>query len=274
MKIAVLSGKGGTGKTYVAVNLAAAAGRCTYIDCDVEEPNGRLFLKPENVRTVEIETFIPSFDTAKCTGCRKCVDFCRFNALVYIRSVPKVFSEVCHACGGCEIVCPEGAISEIGRPIGHLELGRCGGINAVTGVLNPGEASGVGVIRAALQHSSALTIIDCPPGSACNVMECVSEADFCILVAEPTAFGFHNFRMVHELASLLNKPCGLVVNKEDHPYEPLETYCRDNDLPVLAKIPYDSDTARLIAQGEIVIRKDAHTANLFRQILNRIGGAS
>ena len=192
MKIACLSGKGGAGKTLAAVNLAAAAGSAVYIDCDVEEPNGRLFFKPEQVKTETVSALLPEFDANKCTGCRKCVQFCRFHALMYIREKPMVFPEVCHSCGGCMLVCPEGAVTETPKPVGVLETGSHNNVRVVTGILNPGEASGVPVIRQALKRAWGLTVIDCPPGSACPVMESAADAGCCLLVAEPTAFGFHN----------------------------------------------------------------------------------
>ena len=273
MRIACLSGKGGAGKTLVAVNLIAAAAAGTYIDCDVEEPNGRLFLKPEGVRTQDVCTLLPVFDADKCTGCRQCVKFCRFNALMYIKDKPMVFSEVCHSCGGCMLVCPENAITERPKPIGVLEVGSCGDIKVVTGVLNPGEATGVPVIRQALKQAQGLTVLDCPPGSACAVMESVMDADFCLLVAEPTAFGFHNFKMVCELAALMGKPCGVVINKQDEPYEPLEGFCRENNLPVLGRIPYDPQIAALAAQGQLAVEKDEGLRRLFVDLLDSIGGA-
>ena len=136
MKIAVLSGKGGAGKTFVSVNLAAAAKKAVYVDCDVEEPNGRLFLKPKEIQEQEITTVIPKFDQGKCTGCRTCVDFCRFHALIYIKEKPKLFSEVCHACGGCSLVCPSGAVTEEERVIGKVESGIHEQIKVITGILN------------------------------------------------------------------------------------------------------------------------------------------
>ena len=210
MKIACLSGKGGAGKTLTAVNLAAAAEKAVYIDCDVEEPNGRLFFRPDHVVTETVCSLLPEFDAGACTGCRECVQFCRFHALMYVKDKPMVFSEVCHSCGGCSLVCPKKAITEKKKPIGILETGDSQTVRVVTGILNPGEASGVPVIREALKKAEGLTIIDCPPGSACSVMESVMDADFCILVAEPTAFGFHNFQMVCQLVSLLGKKmrCG------------------------------------------------------------------
>jgi len=272
MKIACLSGKGGAGKTLVAVNLAAVAGPATYIDCDVEEPNGRLFLKPEQPETETVSALLPDFDGSKCTGCKKCVQFCRFHALMYIREKPMVFPEVCHSCGGCMLVCPEGAIAEKPKPIGTLELGTRGALRVVTGILNPGEASGVPVIRQALTKAEGTTIIDCPPGSACPVMESVTAADYCLLVAEPTAFGFHNFKMVHELARLLGKKCGVVINKQDSPYAPLEQFCEAKALPILARIPYDRNIAALAADGQILSEQDEAFQAVFRELLDKIGG--
>ncbi len=273
MKLACLSGKGGAGKTFVAVNLAAAAQPCTYIDCDVEEPNGRLFLKPEFLETKEVYTSLPQFDGAKCNDCKKCVAFCKFHALVYIKEKPMVFSEVCHNCGGCQLVCPEGAVSEIKKPIGVLELGQHKEINVVTGILNEGEASGVGVIKGALEYATEMTILDCPPGSACSVMETVMDVDYCILVAEPTAFGFHNVKMVYELVTLLGKPCGMVINKETEPYLPLEAFCKEKNIPILERIPYNPVFGAYIANGDIVSEVIPEEKKRFTALLEKIGGS-
>lgn len=273
MKLAVLSGKGGAGKTFVSVNLAAAAGSATYIDCDVEEPNGRLFLRPESLTSKIINIKQPVFDSEKCTGCRKCVTFCRFNALVYVKSKPMLFSAVCHSCGGCRLVCPSGAVSETEKPVGNVECGKSGDIRVVTGCMDLGEASGIPVIKEALVESSnsgELTVIDCPPGSACSVMESVQDADYCLLVAEPTVFGLHNFKMVYELVSLLHKPCGVVINKADGKYTELDTFCREHGVPVLLRIPYSEKLARLGASGQIAALADSEYAEMFRSLLDNI----
>lgn len=277
MKIAVLSGKGGAGKTLMAVNLAAAIGNGVYVDCDVEEPNGRLFLNPEREAETEVTTVLPEFDPEKCTGCRKCVDFCRFHALVYIKNRPKVFSEVCHSCGGCSLVCPASAVTEKKRVIGRLETGKRGELKVITGVLNPGEASGVPVISLALEkgaEAGETVIIDCPPGSACPVVESIKDADYCLLVAEPTAFGFHNFCMVHELVSLLQKPCGVIINKEEEHYEPLEEYCRQNKLPVLLRIPYRAEIAEAVSRGKLLVEELPQYMDEFKKLADRIGGGA
>lgn len=275
MKIAVLSGKGGAGKTLTAVNLAAAAGQSVYIDCDVEEPNGRLFLKPQDIKSTEVTTALPEFDPEKCTGCRTCVDFCRFHALVYIKDKPKVFAEVCHSCGGCSLVCPDQAVTEREKVIGRVETGHHGETRVVTGILNLGEASGVPVIQEALKEAEGQNVpvlIDCPPGSACPVVESISDADFCILVAEPTAFGFHNFCMVHELAALLGKPCGVVINKWEGLYEPLEEYCTEKKLPILLRIHYEERIAEIVSSGKILVEEVPEYRKIFQELLKKTGG--
>lgn len=283
MKIACLSGKGGAGKTFVSVNLALAIRNdlvrkedlkkedsVTYIDCDVEEPNGRLFFNPVNRREQSVSKLLPEFDASKCNGCKECVTFCRFHALMYIKEKPMVFPEVCHSCGGCKMVCPEHAVWEKEKPIGTLEIGFHNTIKVVTGILNPGEASGIPIIKEALRQAEGVTVIDCPPGSACSVMESVMDADYCVLVVEPTAFGFHNFKMVHELVSLLHRKCGVVINKESGIYEPLEEYCKRQNLPILARIPYDSEIAAKTAEGKIISECGDRMKNIFEELYRRI----
>ena len=250
MKIAVLSGKGGTGKTLLSVNLAAVGGlenkaeKVTYVDCDVEEPNGRLFLKPDDIIEENVSVSIPSVNKDLCTGCRRCVEFCKFNALAIIKDKVLVFDEVCHGCGGCQLVCPEGAMTEKPRLIGKIEQGISQNVNVLTGVLNTGEVSGVPVIRRLLEKSSTqadgqrlqsneLTIIDCPPGCACVVMESIKDADYCILVAEPTIFGAHNLEMVYDLVKMYGKKFGVALNKTlekendgDIQINPSEEFCK------------------------------------------------
>lgn len=274
MKIAVLSGKGGTGKTFVSVNLAITAKNSVYIDCDVEEPNGRLFLKPEKSVLEEVYTQLPQVLEGKCIGCRKCVDSCRFNAMGFIKNKPLVFPELCHSCGACSLLCPTGAIFEVKRPIGVVESGKNKkGVQVITGILNIGEASGIPIIQKALATKvieENITIIDCPPGSACTVMESVQAADYCLLVVEATTFGFHNFKMVYELVSLLQKPCGVVINKGNYSYTPLMNYCKENNIAILCCIPYQEKLARIGANGELACEKDDETQVLFSTLLDRI----
>ena len=216
MRIAVLSGKGGTGKTLVSVNLAAVADKAAYIDCDIEEPNGRLFFKPGKIVSEEISINIPEVNDKLCTGCRKCVDFCKFNALAYINNKLFVFVEICHSCGGFAIICDEKALSEKKKFIGVVQKGVSRNVSVTTGILKIGEASGIPIIKKLLEEkieSKDFVFIDCPPGSACTVMESIKDADYCMLVAEPTIFGLHNLKMVYELVKMFEKPYGVVLNK-------------------------------------------------------------
>ena len=272
MKIAVLSGKGGAGKTFVAVNLASVAPKSTYIDCDVEEPNGHLFLKPENLTEQKVYTYIPALDSTKCDGCRKCVDFCHFNAIVLIKNKLKVFNDVCHFCGGCKLVCPNGAIYDEKREVGVLQTGVHNNIQVVTGILNTGEASSIPVIKEALKSrkDSDVIVIDSPPGSACSVMESIDDADYCVLVAEPTAFGLHNFKMVHELVRLMGKKCGVVINKSDMTYQPLIDFCNENNTEILLDIPYDAKIAANNANGNIASETSEIMKDKFTELLSNI----
>lgn len=272
MKIAVLSGKGGAGKTMLAVNLANTAGNAVYIDCDIEEPNGHLFFKPQQITKKEVYTFIPNIDQSKCIGCRKCVDFCHYNALFFVKEKPMLLTEICHSCGGCELVCPEKAITEIPRPIGVIEKGYYKNIHVITGILNPNEASGIPIIHALLQEDKKnITIIDCPPGSACPVIESIQDADFCLLVVEPTIFGFHNFKMIYELVQILHKKFAIVINKEEQTFLPLEDFCKKNNIPILAKIPFQKDLAESIANGTIISNENKKLKDIFQNILHNIG---
>lgn len=274
MKIAVLSGKGGTGKTLVSVNLAELAGEALYLDCDVEEPNGYLFFRPQQLETQAVTVKTPVIDQEKCTGCRECVDFCQFNALAYIKDRLIVFEEICHSCGGCVLVCPEKAFTEKDKEIGRIERGISGHVQVHTGILNPGEESGTPIINCLLgdsdDHSDLLTVIDCPPGTSCIVMDTVAGADYCVLVAEPTIFGAHNLAMVHELVTLMGKPFGVVLNKIQEGDNPSEQFCVDKEIPVLGRIPFDQKLGLLNSNGAIAVREDEAYRRIFSDLLTAI----
>ena len=271
MKVAVLSGKGGTGKTFVSINLACAMKQASYVDCDVEEPNGHLFLRPANVVEESVSVLLPEFDETLCNGCRKCSDFCHFNALIYLMKKPIVFPEICHSCLGCKLVCDQGAISEREHVIGCVKKGFHKDVCCISGGLNPGEVSGIPVIERALHMAEDKNVmIDCPPGSACTVMESVKEADVCLLVAEPSSFGFHNFKMVYELVTLMKKPCMVIMNKVIEEYAPLESFCREYQIPVIARIPYSDRTASLAAHGHIAYEEDEEMRKIFDSILQKV----
>lgn len=273
MRIAVLSGKGGTGKTLVSVNLAAVSKESTYIDCDVEEPNGHLFFKPEGVQEEEISVKIVKVDNELCNGCRKCVDFCKFNALAYIKNKLIVFEDVCHSCGGCILVCPERALTEKAKVIGKSKKGASGEVAVWTGVLNTGEATGITIIKKLLEESSEVnkqTFIDCPPGSACIVMQSIKDADYCILVAEPTLFGVHNLNMVYDLVKLFNKPFGVLLNKCLEEGNPAEKFCFENNIKILGRIPFDNELGSLNSNAEIAVNKNEKYRELFSFLLKTV----
>ncbi|MFA5536863.1 MAG: ATP-binding protein [Bacillota bacterium] len=272
MKIAVLSGKGGTGKTLVSVNLAAVAEKANYLDCDVEEPNGHLFFKPVNVDTKEVTVKIPVVDQEKCTGCKICVDFCRFNALAYTTELV-VFEDICHSCGGCTLLCPEQAFTEKDRVIGKIEKGHSENVAIFSGILKIGVPTGVPIIAELLQEQTTadeITVIDCPPGSACIVMESIKDADYCVLVAEPTLFGVHNLEMVYDLVKLFNKPHGVLLNKCFGGKNPSEEFCSEKDIKILGRIPFDFELGKLNADAKIVARESDRYHRLFVEILAEI----
>jgi MinD superfamily P-loop ATPase len=274
VRIAILSGKGGTGKTLVSVNLAAVAQNSLYIDCDVEEPNGHLFFKPEIVDEQDITVKIPVVNESLCTGCRKCVDFCKFNAIAFIKSKPVVFDEICHSCGGCMLLCPEKAISEKKKVIGKVQKGISRDVTVTTGILNTGEASGIPIIKKLLEENTALkeslVFIDCPPGSACIVMESIKDADYCILVAEPTVFGVHNLNMVYDLVRLFDKPLGVVLNKCLEGDNPAESFCTEIDIPILCRIPFDNELGMLNSDAKIVAWESERFKVLFSNLLESV----
>lgn len=272
MKIAVLSGKGGTGKTFVSVNLSFAVDNSNYIDCDVEEPNGHLFFKPNIIKSEKVHVKIPNINNELCSGCRRCVDFCKFNALAYIKDKVHVFDEICHSCGGCMLLCPEKAISEKDKEIGEIQEGVFNNSNIYTGILNPGEETGVSIIKKLLKiaGNKPYTFIDCPPGSSCSVMESIKDVDYCILVAEPTLFGVHNFNMVYNLVKLFDKPFGVVLNKCLDGENPAEKYCNEKNIKVLCKIPFEHELGNINSNAEIASEKNEKYKSLFSSLLKTI----
>ncbi len=256
MIISVASGKGGTGKTTISVNMALALGAgVELLDCDVEEPNAHLFLKPVIERSERVETPIPLVDLEKCTFCRKCSAICRFNALAVVAQKVLVFPELCHSCGGCMAVCPGGAITEIGRELGMLNFGDSNGIRFINGRLRVGEAMSPPLIKRvrAARDLDLITIIDAPPGTSCPVIAAMNGADFILMVTEPTPFGLHDLKLAVEAVRLLGIPCGLVINRADIGDNKVFDYAERENLPILLTIPFDRRIAEAYSQGRNIV---------------------
>ena len=272
-RIVVLSGKGGTGKTFTAVNLSRVMTDGLYADMDVEEPNGEIFHQPKWQEQTDVPVMVPLYDAAQCKGCRHCVDFCRFNALGFVGGKVMIFGDICHGCGGCTLVCPTGALTEGSKLIGAVQTGDADGLTVLSGKLNPGEPSGVPILAkmgVLIDRTQKNTIIDGPPGTACTAMEAVKDADYVVMVAEPTVFGVHNMAMLKELVELYEKPYGVVINKVISEINPAEEYCQTSGIAVLARIPFDAVLAEIIAHGQIAAEKLEAYDDLFKNLLRRI----
>jgi MinD superfamily P-loop ATPase len=270
MIISVLSGKGGTGKTTIAVNLALAAGKGVYIDCDVEEPNGFIFLKPQISEKTPVEIEIPSFDREKCAACGECAQKCRFHAIALVKGKLLFFPELCHSCGLCQLVCGQRAIGKRKKAIGMIEKGFSGNIAFAQGILNVGERSGVPVIKRLREETGAgeLIVRDCPPGSSCSVMEAVEGSDYAIIVTEPTPFGLHDMKIAVELLRYLQIPFGVIINKWGEGDGMIEDVCEKEGIPIISKVPFSREIARSYSKGD-TLEKSAYM-EYFVQAMQRI----
>ena len=256
MIISIASGKGGTGKTTVATNLAVSVeGDVQVLDCDVEEPNSHLFLHPTIEEIETITTPVPEVDTDKCNLCGKCGEICQFKAIVVIGETVLPFHELCHSCGGCMEVCPEKAITEVGRELGVIERGYRNGIEFVHGKLRVGEAMSPPLIRKVREYArpGVLTIIDAPPGTSCPVIASMKGADFVLLVTEPTPFGLHDLKLAVGAVNMLGIPCGLVINRSDMGDDQVRVFAREESIPILMEIPFDRRMAEAYSRGEMIV---------------------
>jgi MinD superfamily P-loop ATPase len=256
MIISVASGKGGTGKTTVATNLArAVSGPVKVLDCDVEEPNAHLFLNPVLASTRDCSVDIPVVDDNRCNYCGKCAEICQFKAIAVLPETVLTFPELCHSCGGCFEVCPEGALSRGKRNIGVVEKGESDGVRFVNGRLRIGEAMAPPLISAVKREGSAngLTIVDAPPGTSCPVITAMRGTDFVLMVTEPTPFGLHDLKLAVEAVKVLDIPRGLIINRADLGTDDTEHYARQENLPVLMKIPFERRIAEVYSRGELMV---------------------
>jgi MinD superfamily P-loop ATPase len=273
MIISVASGKGGTGKTTISTNMALALGsEVEFLDCDVEEPNAHLFLKPVIERTEQVTTPIPLVDLGKCTYCRKCSAICRFNAITVVGRKVLIFPELCHSCGGCMAVCPEGAITETGRELGEINFGARNGIRFINGRLRVGEAMSPPLIKRVRSEAdpAKVTIIDAPPGTSCPVIAAMNGADFVLMVTEPTPFGLHDLKLAVETVKLLGIPSGLVVNRSDIGDREVFAYAQREQLPVLLTIPFERRIAEAYSQGRSIVEEFPEWKERFCELFHKI----
>jgi len=276
MIIAVASGKGGTGKTTIAVNLALSLENIQYLDCDVEEPNGAIFLKPCIEKRIDVAIPVPVFDETLCTRCKKCVEACAYNAIVLLGDKVLFFPQLCHGCGGCRYICPENAITEQPRQIGLIEQGPAGSIDFIQGLLNVGEPMATPIIKQQrkLIDKEKIVILDAPPGTSCPVIETVRNSDYCILVTEPTPFGLNDLRLAVDTMREMKVPFGVVINCSDTGNDGVKNYCTSETIPVLLELPWNRRIAEAYSRGEPAVtvipemKKDFH--RMYNTILTKI----
>ena len=272
MIITVASGKGGTGKTTVAVNLALSLENVQLLDCDVEEPNSHILLHPEITKIEAVYTKVPVISEELCNYCGKCSNFCAYNALFVAPKTAMVFPELCHSCGGCTLVCPKKAITETERQIGVIKKGKADDVEIVYGELNVGEAMAVPLIKAVKNQikSNKNVIIDAPPGTACSLVASVHKTDYCILVTEPTPFGLHDLKITVQVLKDLGVPMGVVINRAGLGDRKVYEYCKKENIPLLMEIPFSKKIAELYSRGIPFVTKMPEWKEKFLEVQNRI----
>jgi len=275
MIISVASGKGGTGKTLIATSLAVSlknSQKVQLLDCDVEEPDGHIFLKPVLNGSQAASISVPVIDAEKCNLCGKCAEVCAFNAISLLPQQTLFFTNLCHGCGACSYLCPQKAITETERRIGIVEWGQANGIDFVHGRLDVGEAMAPPVIRQVKKHAvkDGVVIIDAPPGTSCPVVEAVKGSHFCLLVTEPTPFGLNDLMLAVEMVKDLEIACGVVLNRAGNGDEKVLEYCRAQNIPVLLNIPLDTDIARMYSRGITLAEGCPQWQQDFNGLFNKI----
>jgi len=256
MIISIASGKGGTGKTTIATSFALSIKNAQILDCDVEEPNAHIFIKPQIQEKSSVFIPVPQIDKAKCNGCGKCREVCVYNALAVLKNDVLVFAELCHGCGACTYFCPQKAIKEVDKEIGIIERGskqieNGDNLEFIHGKLNIGQAMSPPLIRAVKKHidPTKVNIIDAPPGTSCPVIESIKGSDFCILVTEPTPFGLNDLILAVEVLRKLKIPYGVVINRSDLGDQKTDAYCEEEKIPILMKIPFKKEIASSYSKG-------------------------
>ncbi|MBN1435964.1 MAG: ATP-binding protein [Sedimentisphaerales bacterium] len=272
MKIAIASGKGGTGKTTIATNLAFVLAQqdrqVQLLDCDVEEPNCHIFVKPEFQTSIPATVAVPQVDQNKCTGCGTCGQVCQYSAIVCVKGKVLVFPELCHSCGGCQRFCPEKAISETPREVGIVDIGPAKSFHFVQGRLHIGQVMSPPLINAVKKAASKtdITIIDAPPGTSCPVIAAVKDTDFVILATEPTPFGLNDLKLAVEMIRVLKISFAVAINRCDVGDLAVKEYCNQENIPVILEIPHDRKIAEAYSRGELASEKLKNYADLFTQV--------
>ena len=275
MIITVLSGKGGTGKTTVATNLALSLKNVQLLDADVEEPDSYIFIKPDFSDEYEpVTREMPVIDEEKCNSCRKCVEFCEYNALAVMLDKVLVFPEICHSCGGCKRICPQNAITEKKREVGKIKWDQINSdLQFWQGELNIGEETSIPVIEQLKSHidRDKTVIIDAQPGTTCPTIEAAIDSDFCLLVTEPTPFGLNDLKMAVEVIREIDKPFGVIINRSEaeHDYI-IENYCNKEEISLLLKVPYQRKIAELYSRGIPFVKKMPQWKSEFENLFIRI----